>query len=75
MKLNDFLLLGNNMIIPRDNWNSDTKVEMAGLPNENVCLLDETVFVSIVKDTGWRSQRPAPSSALSIVRSDRPLKS
>ena len=56
MKLNDFLLLGNNMIIPRDNWNSDTKVEMAGLPNENVCHLDETVFVS-------------------IVRSDRPLKS
>ena len=53
MKLNDFLLLGNNMIIPRDNWNSDTKVEMAGLPNENVCHLDETVFVSIV-----RSDRP-----------------
>lgn len=27
MKLNDFLLLGNNMIIPREHWNADTKDE------------------------------------------------
>ena len=28
MKLKDFLLLGNNMIIPRDmNWNNDSKVQ------------------------------------------------
>ena len=29
MKLKDFLLLGNNMIIHRDNcWNNDTKVDL-----------------------------------------------
>lgn len=33
LKLKDFLLLGNNMIIPRDSgWNNDTKVDQAGNP-------------------------------------------
>jgi hypothetical protein len=49
MKLNDFLLLGNNMIIPREHWNADTKVEQTGLPHENVCHLDENVFVSTLE--------------------------
>ena len=32
MKLKDFLLLGNNMIIPRDmNWNNDSKVQQLRL--------------------------------------------
>ena len=59
MKLNDFLLLANNMVIPRDviprdNWNNDTtKVEHTGLPNENLCQLDETVFVSIVRTESY----------------------
>ena len=59
MKLNDFLLLANNMVIPRDiihrdTWNNDTtKVEHTSLPNENLCQLDETVFVSIVRTESY----------------------
>lgn len=46
MKLKDFLLLGNNMIIPRDvGWNNDTKVDQAGNPSGQCHRSDET-FVS-----------------------------
>ena len=51
MKLKDFLLLGNNMIIPRDmHWNTnDIKVdaELGKVSSEaTVCHLD-SVFVSL----------------------------
>ncbi len=42
----DFLLLGNNMIIPRDNgWNNDTKVEL-GLVDKSPLLHMGKTFVS-----------------------------
>merc|ERR1719361_818530 len=41
MKLKDFLLLGNNMIIPRDNWNNDSKDEE--VRNIGVRIMNELV--------------------------------
>jgi hypothetical protein len=58
MKLKNFLLLGNNMIIPRDSWINEPKVEQTAESN---------LVRGLLLHRKWASMAPSASSSSQML--------